>query len=267
MLRLLRALWNKIMGVFGGVAESIEEDPDVIAATYDASIKQSKNRVAATRSVIAKLMSIQEKRRAALNNLTASIDKLNKIKAGATAEAKSVVQRMQAQGATPDQIKANSDIIAARAAVANAESQIAKKLTESSQKEEEIRSLEAKLNGLKADLQSMEKNASNLSQEKESAIADVITAKEMAKVNDLISGVSQEATDVALERAREATMNVVNKAKLASEMAGLDANRQDDKYIYAAEQAQSDSEFDALIGLETKVSSETPLDAAKLPEN
>jgi phosphate uptake regulator len=265
MFRILRAIWNKIMGMFGGVSEGIEEDPDVIAATYDASISKSRDRLTTVKQAVAKLMGIEDTKKSQLNALTTTIEKLNKVKAGSAARATSIVAAMKAQGASDEQIKGNPDIIRAQAAFNDASADLAKKLAESKTKETELHSLQGNLARMKADLQSMMRHAESLGAEKQETIADVVSAKEQAAVNALLSGVSREGTDQALERSREARRNVTNRAKLASELAGLEAGAQGNEYAEYADSGAADNEFAALIGLESK--SKEKLSPAQLPDS
>lgn len=264
-MRLFRALWNKFWGWVTGKAEGIEEDADVIAATFDASIAKGKARLDKTKQAVAKLMTIADKKQLQLNTLSKSIEKLTQVRSAATAKATSIVETMKAQGVTAEQIGSNPDVIRATKAYNDAGAELSRKLAESKTKETELHTLQDNLANMKANLQSIYRNADSLREEKEGAVADVITAKEQAMINDLYSGVSREGSDQALERAREARRNVVSRAKLTTELAGLEAGAQGDEYLQYAESVAANSEFAALIGLETKPVSEK-LSPAQLPD-
>lgn len=266
MGRWFSALLRKIFGIFGRKADGLEEDPDVIAATYDNSIKKSQDRYRTTRDAVAKLMSIEDKKRQQLNTLTAEIDRLGRVKSGAAAKAKARVQELQAKGFTPDQIKADAEIIRHQTAFNQADAELNKKMASSKDLSEVLERMQGNLARMKANLESMQRNAESLKTEKQEAIADVVSAKEMQTVNDLVAGISSDTTDKDLEAAREARRNVSNKARLASELAGVDASISDAEYEQAAMAASAGGEFDALIGLETKADTKT-LDPARLPES
>ena len=210
-------------------------------------------------------MGIEEKKKLQLNALTVSIEKLTKVKAGSSARAAALVKQMQAVNAAVEQIKANPEIIKAQAAFNDASAELAKKLEESHKKEEDLKSLQVNLARMKANLQSMQRNAASLDEEKQETIADVVSAKEQAMVNDLISGVSQEGTDQALDRAREVRRNVTSRAKLTAELADLESGASGEEYAAYAAGVESDNEWAALIGLETKPAAEKR-DPAKLPD-
>lgn len=266
MGRWLSAIFRKMFGVFGRKAEGLEEDPDVIASTYDNSIKKSGQNYQQTKSAVAKLMGIEESKKADLNNTTSEIDRLGKVKAGAAAKAKARVALLQSQGLNSDQIKSDSEIIRHQTAFNQATGSLDKAVYRSKEQGDVLERLSVNLARMKANLEKMQRNQQNLQQEKQEAIADVISAKEMEKVNELVSGISTDTSDKDLQLAREARKNVSNRARLAAEIGGIDATASDAEYEQAAMAASSGGEFDALIGLDAGPVKPV-LDPARLPES
>lgn len=267
MGRWISAILRKMFGIFGRKADGLEEDPDVIAATYDNSIKKSGQNYQQTKNAVAKLMGIEESKKAELNSTTAEIDRLDRVKNGAAAKAKTRVAELQRQGLTAEQIKNNAEIIKHQSAFNNASTSLMKAMERSKDQSLVLERLQVNLARMKVSLETMQRNQQNLQQEKQEAIADVVTAQEFDKVNDLMSGIAVDTTDKDLQAAREARKNVSNRARLGAELLGVDSKISDAEYEQAGLAVTNGGEFDALIGLDTPKVEKPNLDPARLPES
>jgi chromosome segregation ATPase len=266
MFRWFRAIVNKVMGWFGAKGEALEEDPDAISNVFDRAIRESGNRKETTKQAVAKLMGVQQKQSARFNELTSIINTLSKRKDGAAARMKQLSLQMQAKGATNEQIKGDSEIIKALQTYTDLTAKLEERIKESKEKEEGLQKLSDNLNRLKASLQSMQRNQDSLREEKEGAIADVVSAKDQMAVDALMSGASQQSVDVDLEHAREARRNVVNRAQLTSEMKNLQSGASGEEYEKYATEAAIAGNLDALLGLENKQPVLKKLGPAQLAE-
>ena len=94
-----------------------------------------------------------------------------------------------------------------------------------------------------------ERELEKLKEEKHDAVADVLSAREEKQIADMVNGISNDKTAADLQRLREMRQKASASARVSREMAGLDAKRAETEFLEYAQQATSDDEFDALIGL------------------
>ena len=80
-------------------------------------------------------------------------------------------------------------------------------------------------------------------------VADIIAAEEEQKLNDMISGISDDKTSERLERLRSQRTKAKAKATVSSELAGTDTKVQTAKFKKFASKRRANSKFDALLGI------------------
>lgn len=267
MFRYLRALWYFVTGRFSAATQALASNEYVMAATYDASIEKSEKRYHTVRNAVAGLVGVEQSKVQKVQSATEKLIKLEKVKEGAAAMAKTLAAQLKAQGKTNEEIKKNVDYLKHMAAFQNA-------ATSSKDLETEIQTLETELDThrsqiaqYKIQLQNMQRSNKSLQEEKQAAIADVAISKEMEAVNNVLNGISGDTVDKDLIAARKARETAKAKSKISAELAGNDAQVAEDAYVNFASQNNASSEFDALIGLtddEEQVDLKT--NPAKLPE-
>lgn len=266
MFRLFRAFFSFFSGWFGAKADALNENPHVMAATYDAAIKNDADRYQRTKAAVANMIGNLERKRQNLITVTKDAEHLDKVKTGAAAKAKSVADQMKAQGKTLEEIKANPDYIKCLSAFNDASSTLKAKEERIAELDKDIAADEKALATYKAELQSMQRNQQKLQDEKSEAIADVQIANQREEVADMLAGISNSSSNKDLEAARNARRNAKARATISSELAGNDARASEAEFLEFAKTSEASSEFDALIGLEDNKVGETVLDPAKLAE-
>jgi hypothetical protein len=119
----------------------------------------------------------------------------------------------------------------------------------------------------KNQIQTLMRELDKLKEEKNDAVADILSAKEEKQIADMVNGISNDKTAADLQRLREMRQKASASARVSREVAGLDAKRAETEFMEYAQQAVADDEFDALIGLSKDAkASEAPARDAKIPE-
>ncbi|MCX5769894.1 MAG: hypothetical protein NTZ09_06430, partial [Candidatus Hydrogenedentes bacterium] len=116
----------------------------------------------------------------------------------------------------------------------------------------------------KVQLQSLLRELDKLRAEQVDAVAEVITSREEKELADTLSGIAQDGTAEELQRLRQLRQEVKAEARISRELAGTDTKVQEAEFMEFARTSQSDSEFDALIGLAATV--EKPAATAPVQE-
>ena len=104
----------------------------------------------------------------------------------------------------------------------------------------------------------MTRDLKKIQEEQSEAVADLISSRETEEIADMLSGISKDGTNQELVRMREVRQKAKSRAEISQELAGTDANSQENEFLEAARSSETSDEFDALIfGAEQSDSVET----------
>lgn len=264
--RYFRALGYLLIGKVDRARQSISVNPDVVRATYDKVIREKKDRIHQYKDAVAAMIAQEEKKRTSLKRLTEEITKLQKLRDGAAAMARKVVER---HNGNADAVKADPEYIKCQTAFKDFSSTLQEKQDRCEEIEEDLKTLVTNVNGHKSQLQSLLRDLDGLKQEKHATVADIITAKEEQEVAELIAGISKDRTSEELQELRDVRDQAKAQSRVSREMSGLDAKKSEEEFLEYANDTVANSEFDALIGLAESAESanqETP-DKTRIPES
>jgi len=243
--RFFRALGYLFTGRIDKFTSTLRSNPAVMAATFDGIISDKKNRINAYKDAIATMMSQQENRKNKLEQLTSEVQKLERLKAGAIAAAKKIVAQ-------------HGDTAAAQSDPSYAKHQSAYKDFSSTLSEKEQRVIELEnqinqsndlVNNHKRQIEGLLRDLETVKNEKSETIADVISSKEQQKINDMLTGISEDRTGEELGRMREMRNKAKANAQISSEISGLDAKKQESDYLDTLEGEAANDEFAAALGI------------------
>jgi chromosome segregation ATPase len=244
----------------------LSTNPDVVRATYDAVIKEKTDRIHQYKDAVAAMIAQAEKKKATLKRITEEVTKLQKLRDGAAAMARKVVERHQGN---PEAVKSDPEYLKCQAAYKDFSSTLAEKEAHCQELEVDLTTIEQTVNGHKTQLQSLMRDLDTVKQEKHEAVADLITAREEKEIADMVSGISQDRTSEELQELREIRAEAKASARVSREMSGLDTKRSEEEFLDFATKSAADTEFDALIGLTQQA--ETPADETadrtRIPES
>lgn len=263
--RYFRALGYLVTGRIDAARQVLSANPAVIKATFDQIIQEKKGRIQQYKDAVASMITQEEKKKAELQRQSSDVARLSKLKEGAAAMARKVVERY---GGDIEQVKLDPEYLKCQAAFKDFSSTLAEKESRIVELEADVGTIQKSVAGHKVQLESLLRELNKVKQEKHETVADMITAKEEQELGDMLTGISQDRTTEELQEMREMREKAKAGARVSREMAGIDSQRSEDEFLQYAEKSVADSEFDALIGLtkESAPAAEEPADRSRLPE-
>jgi chromosome segregation ATPase len=269
--RYFRALGYLVTGRVDAARKTLNQNPYVIQATFDRIIEEKKVRINQYKDAVARLISQQEQKMATAKSLTEEVTKLERMKEGAAAKAKLLVQQMQNAGKSMDEIKHNEEYLKCLSAFNDFSSTLKEKQDRIAELETDISAYGNQIGQHKVQLQGLLRELEKVKGEASATVADVITAKEEQEISNILAGISTDRTGKELEELRQMRADAKSKARVSKELAGTDTKMQEQEFLDYASKSASSDEFDKLIGLagsadkQTKVA-DAPVPDAKLPE-
>jgi chromosome segregation ATPase len=253
-----------LTGQVDAARRTLDMNPHVMRAKYDEILRDKTSRIHQYKQAVAGLIAQQENKMQKVKALTEEVGRLENLKAGALAKAKQKVEELQRAGKTTEQIQHDEDYLRCQAAYKDFSSTLAEKQSRIEELEADIGDYGKRIGDHKVQLQSLLRELDKLRAEQSDAVAEVITSREEKDLADTLSGIAQDGTAEELQRLRQLRQEVKAEARISRELAGTDSKVQEAEFMEFARSSQSDSEFDALIGLAASV--EKPASAAPVQE-
>ena len=264
--RYFRALGYLVTGRFDRARQSMAMNPDVVRATYDRVIEEKKKRIHQYKDAVGAMITQEERKKSSLKRLSEDVARLRKLREGAAAMAKKVVER---HNGDVEAVKSDPEYIKCQSAYKDFSSTLESKEERASELEVEIEELAKNVAGHKTQLEGLLRDMEKVKQEKHATVAEIITAKEEKEIADMIAGISKDRTSEELQELRDLRDRAKATARVSREMAGTDVARSEAEFLEYATKSAADDEFDALIGLSKETDSaatESP-DKTRLPES
>ncbi|XZE44967.1 PspA/IM30 family protein [Pirellulaceae bacterium SH467] len=262
--RFFRALKYLFTGKVDSAADAISANPTVISATFDRVIEDKKKRLNEYKDAISAMIAQEENKKERLSDLTREIEKLEKLKAGAAARAKSLVDKYHGD---PVAVKNDPEYVKCQSAFKDFTSTLEEKRQRATELDDDLKQLIINISGHKTQIQSLMRDLEKIKEEKHDAVADVLSAKEEKQIADMVNGISNDRSSEELQRLRDMRQKAVANARVSRELAGMDSKKAENEFLEYAQKNAANDEFDALIGLGDKRESAEPASAdTKIPE-
>tara|TARA_B100001123_G_C15229969_1_gene994745 strand:+ start:750 stop:1574 length:825 start_codon:yes stop_codon:yes gene_type:complete len=257
--RLFKSIWYMLTGRAHELSDKIMENPEAVRGAYEDIIKDKKENIQRYKGAVGQLMALLKQKQVSVQELTQEVTRLEDLKKGALAKAKQVANDLQSQGISPEEIKTDVDYTKCVAAYNDFSSTLAEKEARIGELEEDIQRAQQDIDGHKVQLETLTRDLKKIQEEQSEAVADLISARETEEIADMLSGISKDGTNQELVRMREVRQKAKSRAEISQELAGTDANSQENEFLEAARSSETSDEFDALIfGAEQSDSVETP---------
>lgn len=264
--KYFRALGYLLTGRVDQARQAISQDPAVVQATFDNIIQEKKKRISQYKDAVGAMIAQEEKKKAALKRITSEVEKHRKLRDGAAAMARKLVEKHKGDN---EAVRSDPDYIKCQSAFKDFSSSLKEKEAHAIELENDIRNFETNIAGHKTQLQGLLREIEKLKTEKHETVAEILTAKEEREIADMLSGISQDKTNEELQELRDIRDNAKATARISREIAGVDAQRSEEEFLEYAAQSTIDNEFEALIGMtkETEsASDEEPQERTQIPE-
>ena len=262
--RYFRALGYLITGRFDRARESVSMNPDVVRATYDNVIAEKKKRIHQYKDAVGAMITQEERKKSQLKRISEDIARLRKLREGAAAMARKVVER---HNGDVEAVKSDQEYIKCQAAYKDFSSTLESKEERVAELEVEIKELAHNVQGHKTQLEQLLRDLERVKQEKHATVAEIITAKEEKEIADMIAGISKDRTAEELQELRDLRDRAKATARVSRELAGTDVARSEAEFLEYATKSAADDEFDALIGLSKQADSSETTDRTRIPES
>jgi phage shock protein A len=234
-------------------------NPDVVRATYDRVIEEKKKRIHHYKDAVGAMITQEERKKSSLKRLSEDVVRLKKLREGAAAMARKVVER---HNGDTEAVKSDPEYIKCQSAYKDFSSTLESKDERANELDREIRELANNVGGHKTQLEQLLRDLEKVKREKYSTVAEIITAKEEKEIADMISGISKDRTSEELQELRDLRDQAKATARVSREMAGTDVARSEAEFLEYATKTAANDEFDVLIGL-SKESDTTQTDTGE----
>ncbi|MCA9233874.1 MAG: hypothetical protein KDA44_00285 [Planctomycetales bacterium] len=260
-----RAVWYLATFRIDKASETLRSNPGVVSANYDRIIEDKRSRINQYKDAISAMIAQEETKKQKVSDLTAEIERLEKLKAGAAAKAKQVAQK---HAGNPEATRSDPEYQKCQAAFSDFTSTLSEKQSRVAELEGDVEQLMENINRHKIQIQAQLRELEQLAEEKHEAVATILSAREEQQIADLMTGLSQNRTGEELRELRELRQKASAKARISRELAGLDTKQAEVEFMDFAAASQANSEFDALIGLSNEAPETEPKDsqATRIPE-
>lgn len=251
--KYFRATWYLLTFRVDKASETLRLNPGVISANYDRVIQEKRQRLNQYKDAVASMIAQEESKKAALRTLTTEIENLEKLKAGAAAKAKKLVDKYNGD---VEAVKVDAEYLKCQAAFKDFSSTLVEKRRRAEELDDDLKTLVSNVGGHKTQIQSLMRDLEKLKEEKHDAVADVLSATEEKQIADMMTGLSNDRTSEELRELRQSRSKAQANARISRELAGMDTAKMESEFMEYAKNSDADDEFDALIGLSKKESSE-----------
>lgn len=247
--RFFRAVKYLFTGKVDSAADALSANPTVISATFDRVIQDKKRRLNEYKDAISAMIAQEENKKERLQELTQEIEKLQKLKAGAAARAKSLVEKYNGD---IDAVKNDPEYLKCQSAFKDFSNTLDEKQQRANEIDEDLKQLIKNVSSHKSQIQNLMRELEKIKEEKHDAVADVLSAKEEKQIADMVNGISDDKSSEELQRLRDVRQKAVANARISRELAGMDTKKAENEFLEYAQKSAADDEFDALIGLSNK---------------
>jgi hypothetical protein len=251
--KYMRAVWYFMTFRVDKASESLRMNPGVISANYDRIIQDKRERLNQYKDAIGAMIAQEESKKEKLKQLTSEIQNLEKLREGAAAKAKKIVEQYHGD---PEKVKLDPEYMKCQSAFRDFSSTLTEKQKRVSELEEDLKALV--VNGHKTQIQSLMRDLEKLKEEKHDTVADVLSAKEEKQIADMMSGLAMDRTSEELRELRELRQKASAGARVSRELAGMDTARAEAEFLEYAKTSEANDEFDQLIGLAGKKEAAAP---------
>ena len=245
--RFFKAIWYTLTGRAHEQADKLMENPEAVRGAYEDIIRDKQGNIQRYKNAIGQLIALVESKKNSLKGLTTDIDKLEQMKAGAIAKAKSTAADLQQAGTPDEEIKQDPDYVRCVSSYNDFHSTLEEKNARVAELEEDIERAQADIESHKVQIIGLHRDLDKIKTEQSEAVADLITAREQEEVADLLSGISTDGTSAELTRMREIREKAKGRSKVAQELAGTDSRAEEEEFLNAARSTTTSDEFDSLI--------------------
>ena len=247
--------WFKSLGFFmsGRVDNSrrqLDRDPQAIRAKYDEVVREKTAQFTQYKQAVAGLMAQQESKMDTLKQVSAEVERLETLKAGALAKAQQRVGELKASGAGKDAIQSDEDYQKCLSAYNDFSSTLDEKQARINELENDVTEYGTRIDEHRISIKELAQDIEKIRSEAHDAVAEVISAQQEKELAEALGGLpSGNKTGEKLSELRRTRQEIRAEANLAKDLSGSDQKLREAEFLKYAQEHQQNSEFEALVGL------------------
>lgn len=249
--RWFKAVGYLLTGQIDSARRTLDTNPHVVRSKYDSIVRDKIDQIHTYKQAVAGLIAQQENKIARVKELTADVERLERLKAGALAKAKQTVEAMQQSGKSMEEIHASEDYRKCLNAFNDFKSTLSEKQERITEAEGDIGNYSKSIQEHKVQLQQLLRDLDKLKAESADAVAEIITAKQEKELAETLTGIAKDGSSEELQHLRQMRQELKAEARISKEMAGVDSKAQEAEFLEYARRSEGTNEFDALLGLGT----------------
>lgn len=271
--RYFGAFFALLSGGIDGARRKLNENPNVIAATFDDIRDQQIASVKSMSDAVAEMIAAKERKVVKVATLTERCADNSEMRDGALAmidELKGQFDLSTEKGISS--LKGTEDYQEAAGAFESLSKEINDDESTLEELELAIAEDEKQLANRLSQLGTMKDEIEKIKSEKQETIADVESAKQERRINDMINGISQNDSGERLQEMRDLRNKMKAQVVVGRKLAGTESASRKDKFKKFANKRKAATEFDNLLGIGKETSSkeeptkEQEAAATRLPE-
>jgi phage shock protein A len=245
--RYFKEIWYALIGRTHVQVGKLSENPEAVRGAYEVINRYKQGNILRYKEAIGQLLALVEQKKNSLKGLTNDIDKLEQMKAGAIAKAKSTAAELQKAGTSDEDIKQDPDYVRCVSSYNDFHSTLEEKNARVAELEQDIERSQEDIESHKVQINSLHRDLDKIKTEQSETYAELITAREQEDIADMLSGISTDGTSAELTRMREVREKAKGRSKVAQELAGTDSRSEEEEFLAAARSSTASDEFDSLI--------------------
>jgi chromosome segregation ATPase len=190
--RYFKEIWYALIGRTHVQVGKLSENPEAVRGAYEVINRYKQGNILRYKEAIGQLLALVEQKKNSLKGLTNDIDKLEQMKAGAIAKAKSTAAELQKAGTSDEDIKQDPDYVRCVSSYNDFHSTLEEKNARVAELEQDIERSQEDIESHKVQINSLHRDLDKIKTEQSETYAELITAREQEDIADMLSGIRME---------------------------------------------------------------------------
>ena len=165
---------------------------DAVRQTYEDIINDKRNNIQRYKLAIGQLIPLIEQKKNSLKSILDDMDKLEKLKKAAIAKSKNISLELKESGLSDREIERHPDYTRCLSSYNDFDSTVKEKNVRVDELEQDIERAQADIEHHKSNITHLHRDVEKIKTEQSEAIADLITAREKGKINEVLSDIKVE---------------------------------------------------------------------------
>lgn len=247
MWQFIKTVFYYVSGAFLFSSEKMGRNANVMRAEYESVIRDKQTKAQQISNAVSGVEAQRIKTMDELEKVTKEVEELEEDRQGAIALAKKKAGKIG-----PEKAATDTEILKWMSLYNDATSTLEEKKSRIAELEERAEQLQKAVSSHVVSLTAIKNEIEKLAAEKNEAIADVVTASEIANINNTVAGISADGSAAQLESLRNRRRQAKADVSISGLIAGTDTSTNRAELRKAARDSKGAEAFLDLIGATPK---------------